>query len=245
MFNLANFYDNYHSKNKKYSGVINKNNFTYFYINELLQKGCIFGANYVLDVGCGVGTIAIYLAHLGKNVVGIDISKRAIDIAKDAVPDDLLNKLIFRKVELDKFKSKNKNKFDLVICAEVLEHIEDDKTFLKDIFYVLKPGGYLVLTTPTPESLMYRWGMYKRFDLEVGHLRRYTGKQIKKIISSTGFDVVFFRQTESILRSSLFTTRLGFLIKFIRGPLVPIFHKLDEFVGLFFGFTDNQVIARK
>jgi len=243
MKKIVNFYDRYHNKNDFYSGVISKNNFTYFYITKLLQKDCISRAKSILDVGCGVGTISIYLAHHGYRVYGIDISNRAISICNHAKRSLALKNIEFKKQDVYSIRS---NKvFDVILLIEVLEHVPNDNSFLKKLHSLLKDDGCLLLTTPTPENTMFKLGLYNKFDREVGHLRRYSKKELEKLLHENGFKIEYFSQTESLLRSLLFVTRLGFLIKFIRGPFIPIFHKLDELVGIFLGFTDNQVIARK
>lgn len=71
---ITNFYDLYHSQAKFQKEVIGEKNFTYREIISVLKK--LRGIHSVLDIGCGVGTIDFYLAFFGKEVTGIDISKK-------------------------------------------------------------------------------------------------------------------------------------------------------------------------
>jgi 2-polyprenyl-3-methyl-5-hydroxy-6-metoxy-1,4-benzoquinol methylase len=243
MKNLVSFYDRYHLKNDPYSKVISRDNFTYGYILEFLHKACSegFAQKEILDVGCGVGTIALYLSQKGAKVTGIDISQRAIDIAERARKSLNQSKTTFIHGEV----GPGKKKFDLATTFEVIEHIKDEALFLRNIHSNLKTNGLLVLSTPSKENLLYRSGFYQAFDAEVGHLRRYTQQTLRKLLEQNSFKIVSMRQVEGPLRNILFTTKLGFLIRFIRGPLVPLFHFFDTLSGLVFGFSDIQVIAQK
>ncbi len=243
MKNAPSFYNRYHLKNKKFVKLISKDNFTYVYIIGFLHLACMegFWSKKVLDVGCGVGTVALYLSSLGANVKGVDISSRAIKIANAAKKELKLKTIEFSKGEI----TKGNKKFDFVISFEVIEHVPDEKEFLKRIRSNLKKSGLLVLSTPSKENLLYKMGFYKNFDKEVGHLRRYTQTSLKNVLMSNGFEVINFRNVEGPLRNILFTTKLGFLIRFIKGPLVPIFHFFDNLSGLLFGYSDMQVIAKK
>jgi ubiquinone biosynthesis O-methyltransferase len=243
MKNLVSFYDRYHLKNQKYVKVISAGNFTYGYILEFLHEACMgaFVHKKFLDVGCGVGTIALYLSEMGATVTGVDISKRAIEIAEFARMSQNRAKTTFIHGEVKRGKSE----FDVVTSFEVIEHIKDEADFLAKIHSNLKKGGLLILSTPSNENLLYSVGFYKNFDQEVGHLRRYTQVSLTKLLEKNSFKITKMRQVEGPLRNILFTTKLGFLVRFIRGPLVPIFHFFDHLSGLVFGFSDIQVAAQK
>lgn len=237
------FYDKFHKKNDKFSKLISSNNFSYFYILEFLQEHYMeeFSEKKILDIGCGVGTLALFFSKLGANVVGLDISERAIKIAKNAKKENKIKNLKFIVSEL----TKGKKNFDLLVCTEVIEHIPDDSSFLSLISSNLKKDGVLFLTTPSKENLLFKTGFYKQFDKEVGHLRRYKAKELVELVESKGFEVFAVNETEGILRNILFTTKLGFVIKFIKGPLVPLFHLFDRFAVKLFGPTDIMILASK
>ena len=242
-----NFYDSYHQKNRQFYKVIKKNNFTYyeilrFFYGEVMKN---FVENFskvkILDIGCGVGAMSLYFSFLGANVKGIDVSQRAIDIAEKAKKQLNFKNISFSK----KLLQKGTGKYDLVLASEVIEHIENEKQFLSKIGSQLSEGGLLYLTTPLKENCLYRLGFYKTFDKEVGHLRRYTVASIQDLLQENGFIILEWRRVEGPLRNLLFTTRLGFLIKFIRGPLVSIFHWLDWISMQLFGASDILILAQK
>lgn len=237
------FYDQYHQKNDHFHKVIKGNNFTYYYLFEVMRMAGIedVAGMKILDVGCGVGTMALYFAVHGAEVTGVDISPRAVHIARAAAKDLKLNNVTFVNGEVEK----GTGQFDLILCSEIIEHVPDEIGFLKLIRSNLKKNGKLVLTTPSRENLLYSLGYYKKFDAEVGHLRRYTMKSLPESLAKAGLSPIVFRGVEGPLRNILFTSKFGVVIRFIKGPLIPLFHALDMLTARVFGAADLQVVAEK
>lgn len=100
----------------------------------------------VLDIGCGGGILAERFAGAGAKVTGIDLSPVAVDAAKRHSEESGL--------AIDYFVSspaglagKRPEPFDIVICAEVLEHVDDLRAFLRDSLSMLKSGGIFFFGT--------------------------------------------------------------------------------------------------
>ena len=263
------FYDQYHKKNRNafYYKVITDNNFTYFYTLRYLKKALelmdfikrrekspsgtfasIRGDKVhtfeILDLGCGVGTIDFFLAQKGYQVTGIDISADAIKICNTVKKNLDVQNATF--IQGDVQKVKFAHQFDLIICSEVIEHVEKDTELVKTIFSLLKSGGVLLLTTPSIHAPLYRLGLLKDFDQRVGHLRRYTLHGLVTLIEQSGFEIREKAKAESVLRNALYTfPPLGYLIKIIRGPLVSLFHVFDQLFTTLFGESDLVIIAEK
>jgi len=239
------FYDNYHKKNNYYYEVIGINNFTYFYTLQFLHLAVQKVPNFrkrVLDYGCGVGTLSIYLSKFAYSVVGTDVSKRAIKIANRAKEELKINNVDFF---VSDSPDKIQGKYDLIICSEVIEHLVDDKKAIHELSKLCKKGGYLVLSTPTDKNVLVNSRYYRNFDKKVGHIRRYSTEDLTLLINGNGFVIEQLRSIESPLRNLLFISKLGYLIKFIKGPLVFIFHKFDEFLVKIFGANNLIILARK
>ena len=98
-------------------------------------------ADSILDLGCGEGTRLNLLVTQGRGV-GIDISSKAISLAKEKYPD-----FDFRVGDLEKLPFKNKS-FDLVYSAFVFEHLDNPEKVIKEAIRVLTPGGKLVVIAP-------------------------------------------------------------------------------------------------
>src|SRR5260221_107114 len=118
MKNALKFYDRYHIKNDRYFKVISRNNFTYYYFLQTLHS--VFSDEElekldVLDIGCGVGTLALYIGQFGAKVLGIDVSERAIDICQKARASLKMKNVQFKRQELWRGPAK----YDLIICTEI------------------------------------------------------------------------------------------------------------------------------
>jgi len=101
----------------------------------------------VLDIGCYEGTISELVARNSNEVYGVDFSDKALDIAKDKGIN------VFRAdIEKDELAFKD-SFFDVIIVAEIIEHIFDMRAFFEKIKRVLKPNGYIILTTPNLATL--------------------------------------------------------------------------------------------
>ena len=98
----------------------------------------------VLDLGCGGGLVSESLCRLGANVTAIDFVKNNIDAAKHHSNNNKL-KINYECANIEKLEIKNK--YDLIIMYEILEHLDDWETFLLKISKNLKEKGILVIST--------------------------------------------------------------------------------------------------
>ena len=99
----------------------------------------------ILDFGCGYGKLATMLPE--KEYVGIDIDKKVIESAKE-VNAERKNAKFY---SLDEFENKN-CKFDTVVLAAVIEHLENPVQTLIKLQKYLQDGGLMIITTPTPKA---------------------------------------------------------------------------------------------
>jgi 2-polyprenyl-6-hydroxyphenyl methylase/3-demethylubiquinone-9 3-methyltransferase len=94
----------------------------------------------VLDVGCGGGILAEKFAEAGALVTGIDLSPVAIETAKRHAEAGGL-KIDYRVSSTSKLLAENPEPFDFIVCAEVLEHVDDLQGFIGHSIEMLRPGG--------------------------------------------------------------------------------------------------------
>ena len=100
----------------------------------------------LLDVGCGGGILAEALHDKGAIVTGIDAAGPGIEIAKHHAKKN--NKLIdYQESTAENLIQKSSEKYDVVTCLEVLEHVPDPKLLVKTCIDLLKPNGDLFLST--------------------------------------------------------------------------------------------------
>jgi SAM-dependent methyltransferase len=100
----------------------------------------------ILDAGCGTG---LNLRNLPSGSVGIDINPRNVELASMRLPG---HRLVVGDLEAMPFLDQS---FGAVLCTEVLEHVPNPETALKEIRRVLKPGGVLIGSVPA-RSLIWR-----------------------------------------------------------------------------------------
>ena len=98
----------------------------------------------VLDIGCGGGLLCEPLSKLGAKVIGIDASERNIKIAKTHAKKSKL-KINYYCASPENFISKEK--FDVVLNMEIVEHVEDVNLFLKESSKFLKKNGVMFIAT--------------------------------------------------------------------------------------------------
>ncbi|MDX1923712.1 MAG: bifunctional 2-polyprenyl-6-hydroxyphenol methylase/3-demethylubiquinol 3-O-methyltransferase UbiG [Rickettsiaceae bacterium] len=120
------------------------------YITDSIRNYFKFSGNdgfkklKILDVGCGGGIASIPLAKLGASVLGIDAGEENIEAAKNQ-SQKLGIDTEFKCQKLEKMQKDEV--FDVVLCLEVIEHVEDPEKFIKNLSLRVKKGGLLILST--------------------------------------------------------------------------------------------------
>jgi len=145
----------------------------------------------VLDVGCGGGNIArgIKKYRPDLEVYGIDISQKAINVAKSRS-----GKVTFSVAPSEKIPFPD-NYFDMVTMYDVLEHVDDPLLVLKEVRRVLKDSGVFHIFLPldrqkgTIYELLYKLGWQSKNKF-TGHLVAYSDKTASDIYKKGGFKVI-------------------------------------------------------
>ena len=159
----------------------------------MAEKGCIGQDSSVLDLGCGNGTIAIWLAtETGARVTGMDISGVRIENALEkraSLCPDLRDRLAFEKASATDLPFPD-GSFTHVWSQAVIYHVPDKRKILSEVYRVLEDGGIFVfddLFRPkrdiTPQAQTY---VYDRllFDTE------FTFESYRQALKDQGFDVL-------------------------------------------------------
>ena len=101
----------------------------------------------VLDVGCGGGILSDSMARKGANVTGIDLSTKALRVARLHALEAQTSNLQFREVSVEALAAEQPASFDVVTCMEMLEHVPDPASVVKACAQLVKPGGWVFFST--------------------------------------------------------------------------------------------------
>ena len=184
-------------------------------MNEVMMEAAsISSSDKVLDAGCGIGGSSIFLAEkIGSHVIGISLSERQIDKAKElACTKKLENKVDFKVMNYCGTDFADRS-FDVVWGCESICYADDKEQFIKEAYRLLKPGGRLVVADgfvtdiknnddPTIRKWLDGW--------QVNYLE--TSDRFQKFMSETGFNIIFSRDiSEFTVHSSKRLYRIYFL----------------------------------
>ena len=114
----------------------------YFKISD--KKINPFNELKILDIGCGGGLISEPMARLGANVTGIDASEKNIKIAQIHSEE---NNLKINYINSSPERLKEKEKFDIILNLEIIEHVEDVELYIHSCSKLLKKGGLMFTAT--------------------------------------------------------------------------------------------------
>lgn len=238
-------YEKFHKDSRSQEKIINPNNFTYRIILNLINK-FLETPKEILDIGCGVGTVSLYLASKGHRVYGVDISNNAIKSCKESAEKlGFNNKRVYFKVMNFPSEIPNK-KFDFILLIEVIEHLKNDDLALSKIYSLLNKGGIAIISTPSKNAPLYKLRLADEFDQRVGHLRRYTVDELVSKCKSAGFKVIDTKKTEGIVRNFLFLNPVaGKLVRFIKFFIADFVTFIDGISLKIFGESDIFIIVKK
>ncbi len=138
-----------------------------------------------LDLGCGDGRLTKELR--AERLTGADVSEVALARARGRLPGGG-----FVQVAPDEPLPFADTAFDLVLCAETLEHVRDVQLLLSEARRVLRPDGTLAVTTPAHSRLTAvraaLKGFEEVFDPLSPHLRFFTPRALGRLLDQLGFD---------------------------------------------------------
>lgn len=148
----------------------------------------------ILEISSGIGTYS-------KKIIS-DFPSNHITLTEYSENDvkKLEQEFSSKNTECKKLDMNNKedfeelgyNKFDTIICSNVLEHIEKDEFALEQCFALLKKEGKLILIVPQNPNL------YSDQDKELGHFRRYTKKELELKSEKAGFQILNIKNFNAI-----------------------------------------------
>jgi SAM-dependent methyltransferase len=148
-----------------------------FDVLRRMSKGLCETARNAAEVGCGSGIVQRQIEdQYGIPVVGIDLNETALELNISRMSPLYCYDIHQRSTEF-------REKFDLILLCDVLEHIDDEILFLESVSYHLAPLGSLVINVPAWQIF------YSEFDRIVGHFRRYTFPGLREVVRASGLKI--------------------------------------------------------
>jgi len=129
---------------------------------SVLQRFSPKDFQHLVEIGCGTGGNLKFLGQYYQHLTGVDISPYAIEFARERVAGDIL------QGEFAEVLQTHWEQLEIILLADVIEHIEEDHKFLHDIIQSMQPNTLLLITAPAHPKL---WSPH---DVALGHKRRYT-----------------------------------------------------------------------
>jgi len=175
-------------------------------MQKLIKSGTLTKFDSAIDIGCNRGLYSKLISEFGfKKVKGIDIDEPLIAIAKSNFESDKEGCSIHYSVENAENIDRTQ-KYDFILCTEVIEHTQDQKKMIENFKYILNKGGIAIITLPNVISYPYilTWLSYKiqrrKFNQEmIDHLSYPFYKTINlfkdkpyKLIQSTGTNLFYW-----------------------------------------------------
>lgn len=130
----------------------------------------------VLNAGCGSGEMNILLSRNRTwHIDGIDMDDRAISMSRHLKERYRVKNLDIIQVNMQEYDGAVL--YDIIVCNDVLEHIEDDRQMIKRLSEILKPKGFLCISVPALQ------GLFGYHDEMLGHYRRYDKDSLMRKLS--------------------------------------------------------------
>lgn len=101
----------------------------------------------VLDVGCGGGILADSMARKGATVLGIDLATKSLRVAELHAMEAGTENIAYQEIAVEDLAAQRPESFDVVTCMEMLEHVPDPASVVNALGRLVKPGGWVFLST--------------------------------------------------------------------------------------------------
>lgn len=162
-------------------------------------RQAVLPGDEVLDLGCGRGELAAEMVERGCRLVGVDFipSDQVTPVLEQYIQTDLLANGI-----AEVSPRLGNRKFDKILLLDIIEHLADPASVVRECRKLLRPGGQIIVSVPNVANisvrlllLLGRFDYLERGILDRTHLRFFTRKTIRQLLDTEGFAVVKHRMT--------------------------------------------------
>jgi len=114
---------------------------------DWIDKQARLAGKRVVDTGCGGGILSDSMARRGANVLGIDLSTKALKVAQLHALEAQTPNVEYREIAAEALAAESPESFDVVTCMEMLEHVPEPSSIVKACAALVKPGGWVFFST--------------------------------------------------------------------------------------------------
>jgi SAM-dependent methyltransferase len=182
----------------------------------------------VLEIGCGIGNLTRALVRGRQRYAAVDINTEHLARLESRFPQRPNLEIARCDLTCSADFAPYASAMDTVICLNVVEHIEDDRRALANIFSALEPGGRAIVLVPEGQSV------FGTIDVALGHFRRYSEAELKKKMEEVGFEVEQVIRFNRVSRPAWFVsgrilkrTRLNVHQMLLYDRLVWLWRRID------------------
>jgi len=182
--------DHLFNAEERHFWFIARKEFIYKQINRIISK-----TDRILDIGAGTGNLVQYLMKRGYHNIAVgDIHRNGLEYA--------LSYGVKECYQVDIYRLPFQNDFNAIFMFDVLEHLNNEEIIMQKYFNALKANGLLIITVPS-----HRW-LWSRIDVESGHKKRYTKKELNLLLEKCGYDILVSKYFFILITPLLFFRRI-------------------------------------
>lgn len=138
----------------------------------------------LLEIGCGAGDLLAAAVDLGYDVTGVEYSQDACARARERL--GTRGRVVCGNID----RLTEKNYFDVCVLADVIEHVKDPREFLHHVYQVLRPGGIVIVATPSRDSWSARVMRNKWMEFKSEHIHYFNQETLHSLLFQTGLEPI-------------------------------------------------------
>jgi SAM-dependent methyltransferase len=196
--------------------------------------GAHVGGGRLLDVGCGHGLLLDEARRRGFDVVGLELSRSAARHAREDLGLDV------REIPLEEFGAWDG--FDVVVLADVLEHLDDPVASVQRCARLLRPDGALCVVTPDPSSLTARVAGRRWWGYVPAHACLLPRATLRELLGEQGLVVCADEPLVRSFSAQRWASGLAERVGAARAPLDALARRLPADASLSLALHDERVI---
>ena len=191
----------------------------------------------LLDVGCGHGLLLDEARRRGFQTVGLELSRSAARHAREALGLDV------RELALEEFDSWES--FDVVVLADVLEHLEDPAGAVQRCARMLRPDGALCVVTPDPSSLTARLAGSRWWGYLPAHTCLLPRATLRELLGAQGLLVTAYEALVRSFSAARWADGLAERLGPARAPVGALARRLPAGASLSLALHDERVVIAR